>query len=417
METNNQISLADQNEDIRKFEKDYEDAITQVKADTEKRLQEMKEDHDRCLKYLIEKRDRTAEQQKKDEEGIDIKNADRLLRSVFTSMLSKAEEAQDPAKPVKFIAEQFIRFANDIYLPIVLPGYKIDCEFLETHRTTIDGTKLPGDKKVGIKVILLDQEAYDDRIAEISNLSECCGKCLASKHDLTKISEAAFDPNNIIIMANAEFTDAVEDLKELGDAVGDALQDCFKKSVGLSASRINFDNLRKKYNSIVETILKVYPSCQLSTIPEDATIGQVAAAVMEGAKLIRDLIKTIKSKKASKKNGKNKLPATGDRFPLPLQLGAKSKFKFPSAKSIVSKLVMYINQFYAEDIPHVDPNACLVDVINALNKVIDFVNGKFNTKTALRGVVVKKDTKMSVIHDILLTIIKILYYAYSKKTK
>lgn len=111
------------------------------------------------------------------------------------------------------------------------------------------------------------------------------------------------------------------------------------------------------------------------------------------------------------------LMVVGKRFPLPLQLGAKSRFKFPSAKSIVSKLVMYINQFYATDIPHVPSNACLVDVIDALNKVIDFVNGKFNTKTALRGVVVKKDTKMSAIYDILLTIIKILYYAYSKKTK
>lgn len=307
METNIPISLTNQNEDIREYEKNYEEAIAQVKADTEKRLQEMKEEHDKCLKELIEKRDNTVVQQKKDAEIIDIKNANRLLRSVFASMLIKAEKAQDPAKPVKFIAEQFMRFANDIYLPIVLPGYKIDCEFLKTQRTTIDGKKLPDDKNAGIKVILLDQEAYDDRIAKISELPGCCGKCLASKHDLTKISDEAFDPNNTVIRADAEFTDAVEDLKELGDAVGEALQDCLKRSVGLSASRINFDNLRKKYNRIVETILKVYPSCQLLTIPENATVGQVVAAVMEGAKLIRDLISLIKSKKtkkASKKSSK-----------------------------------------------------------------------------------------------------------------
>ena len=415
METNIPISLTNQNEDIREYEKNYEEAIAQVKADTEKRIQEMKEEHDKYLKELIEKRDNAAAQQRKDAEIIDIKNADRLLRSVFTSMLNKADERNE--KTVKFVTEQFMRFANDIYLPIVLPGYKIDCEFLKTQRTTIDGKKLPDDKNAGIKVILLDQEAYDDRIAKINKLQECCGKCLASKHDLTKISEAAFDPNNAIIRANAEFTDAVEDLEELGDAVGEAIKDCHKRHVGLSASRINFDNLRKKYNSIVEAILKIYPSCQLSTIPEDATLGQVVAAVMEGAKLIRDLIKAIKSKKASKKSDKGELQVTGDRFPLPLQLGAKSKFKFSSARSIMSKLVMYINQFYAADIPHVDPgNACMTDVINALNKVIDFVNGKFVTKTSLRGVVVNKDTKMSVIHGILLTLIKILY-SYFKESK
>ena len=110
------------------------------------------------------------------------------------------------------------------------------------------------------------------------------------------------------------------------------------------------------------------------------------------------------------------LMVSGRRFPLPLQLGAKSGFKFPSAKSIVSKLVVYINKFYAADIPHVPSNACLVDVINALNKVIDFVNGKFVTEDKLRGVEVRKDDKMSSIHGILLTMIKILY-SYFKETK
>lgn len=409
METNNQVSLADQDEDIRAFEKNYEEAVTQVKADTEKRLQEMKAEHDECLKKLIETRDNTAAQQKKDEEDTDIKNADKLLRSVFTDMLNKAC-SDDPAKTVKFVAEQFMHFANDIYLPLVLPGYKIDCEFLRTHRTTIDGKKLPDDNDVRIKVILLDQEAYDDRVAKLSGLPGCCGKCLASKHDLTKIGAEAFDPNNTIIRADAEFSDAVEELEALGFATVKVLR--------LSASKLSFDTLRKKYNSIVEAILKIYPQCQLQTIPEDATLGQVVAAVMEGAKLIRDLIRNIKARKASKKAFDDELRVTGDRFPLPLQLGNKSEFKFPSAKSIVSKLVMYINKFYAADIPHVDPNACLVDVINALNKVIDFVNGKFNTRktNSLRGVVVNKDTKMSVIHGILITLIKILYF-YFKETK
>lgn len=307
MENNKQVSLADQNEDIREFEKNYEEAIAQVKADTEKRLQEMKEEHDKCLKELIEKRDSAAAQKKQDEEDIDIKNADRLLRSVFTSMLNKVDE-QDPAKTIKFVTEQFMHFANDIYLPLVLPGYKIDCEFLKTHRVTIDGKKLPDDKDIRIKVILLDQEAYDERIAKINKLSGCCGKCLASKHDLTKIDDEAFDPHNTVIRADAEFSDAVKDLEALGVTVREELQGCIKKSVGLSASKLNFDTLRKKYNSIVEVILKVYPSCQLLIIPENATAGQVVAAVMEGAKLIRALIKLIKSKKAkkaSKKSDKN----------------------------------------------------------------------------------------------------------------
>ena len=409
MENNTEISLADQNADIREFEKNYEEAVTQVKADMEKRLKEMKEDHDKYLKELIEKRDNTAAQQKKDEADIDIKNADGLLRSVFTSMLNKTDE-KDPAKTVKFITEQFMHFANDIFLPLVLPGYKIDCEFLKTHRTTIDGKKLPDDKDVRIKVILLSQDEYDERIEKLSKLSGCCGKCLASKHDLSKIAEFADEPYDRIIRANADLDDAFSEYEIANDIPANP------KTRRLGATKLNLNTLRQKYNNIVEAILKVYPTCQLLTIPDDATFGQIIAAVMAGANVIKNLVSIIKEKKASKKSDKSELQVTGDRFPLPLQLGAKSKFTFPSAKSIVSKLVMYINQFYAADIPHVDPNACLVDVINALNKVIDFVNGKFVTEDKLRGVAVSKDTKMSVIHGILLTLIKILY-SYFKETK
>jgi len=294
MENNTEISLADQNADIREFEKNYEEAVTQVKADMEKRLQEMKEEHDKYLKELIEKRDNTAAQQKKDEADTDIKNADKLLRSVFTSMLNKADE-QDPAKTIKFVTEQFMHFANDIYLPLVLPGYKIDCEFLKTHRTTIDGKKLPDDKDVRIKVILLDQAEYDERIAKISNLSGCCGKCLASKHDLTKISDAAFDPDNSIIRADSDLDDA---FAEYEVATGKSSK---KKTPRLAATKLNLDTLRQRYNNIVEAILKVYPTCQLLTIPDNATLGQVIAAVMAGANVIKNLVKIIKAKKSSKK--------------------------------------------------------------------------------------------------------------------
>lgn len=294
MENNTEISLADQNADIREFEKNYEEAITQVKADTEKRLKEMKEEHDKYLKELIEKRDNTAAQQKKDEADIDIKNADGLLRSVFTSMLNKTDE-KDPAKTVKFITEQFMHFANDIFLPLVLSGYKIDCEFLKTHRTTIDGKKLPDDKDVRIKVILLDQAEYDERIAKISNLSGSCGKCLASKHDLTKISDEAFDPNNSLIRADADLDDA---FAEYEVATGKSFK---KKTPRLAATKLDLDTLRQRYNNIVEAILKVYPTCQLLTIPDNATFGQVIAAVIAGVNVIKNLVKVIKEKKSSKK--------------------------------------------------------------------------------------------------------------------
>lgn len=297
MKNDNQISLADQNEDIREFEKNYEEAIAQVKADTEKRLQEMKEDHDRYIKELIEKRDNTAAKQKKDEADADIENADRILKSVFTAMLSKADE-HDPEKTVKFIAEQFMHFANDIFLPAALPDHKIDCEFFKTQRTTIDGKKLPDDGDFGVRVILLDQAEYDERIEKLSKLPVCCGKCLASKHDLTKISDAAFDPNNTIIMADAELDEAFAEYEVVTGKTSK------KKVPRLAATKLSLNTLRQKYNSIVEAIRKVYPSCQLLPIPENATVGEVISAVMAGAMLIRDLIRSIRARKASKKVSK-----------------------------------------------------------------------------------------------------------------
>lgn len=300
MKTPPKISLADQNADISEFEKNYEEAITQVKADTEKRLQEMKEEHDKYLKDLIEKRDRTEAQQKKEEAATDIENADRLLRSVLTAMLVKSDE-NDPAKTTKFIAEQFMHFANDIFLPATLPGYKIDCEFFKTKRTTIDGKKLPDDGNYGIRVILLDQAEYDERIEKLSKLPDCCGKCLASKHDISKISDAAaaLDPN-YIVWADAEL-DGAFSAYEVATGVTSK-----KKVPRLTATKLNVDTLRRKYNSVVEAIRKAYPSCQLLPIPDDATVGEVVSAVMAGAMLIRNFIKNIKARKASKKVSKKK---------------------------------------------------------------------------------------------------------------
>lgn len=299
MEMPPKISLADQNADIREFEKNYEEAITQVKADTEKRLQEMKEEHDKYLKDLIEKRDRTAAQQKKDEVDTDIENAARLMRSVLNAMLVKSDE-NDPAKTAKFITEQFMHFANDIFLPTTLPGYKIDCEFFKTKRTTIDGKKLPDDGNFGIKVILLDQAEYNERVEKLSKLPVCCGKCLASKSDISKISDAAFDPNNTIIRADAELDGAFSAYEAATGATSK------KKVPRLAATKISLNTLRQKYNSVVEAIRKAYPSCQLLPIPDDATVGEVVSAVMAGAMLIRNFIKNIKARKASKKVSKTK---------------------------------------------------------------------------------------------------------------
>ena len=299
MEMPPKISLADQNDDIREFEKNYEEAITQVKADTEKRLQEMKEEHDKYLKDLIEKRDRTAAQQKKEEADTDIENAARLMRSVLNAMLVKSDD-NDPAKTAKFITEQFMHFANDIFLPTTLPGYKIDCEFFKTKRTTIDGKKLPDDGNFGIKVILLDQAEYNERVEKLSKLPVCCGKCLASKHDLTKISDDAFGPNYTIIRADAELDDA---FAEYEVATGKTSK---KKVPRLAATKLSLNTLRQKYNSIVEAIRKAYPSCPLLPIPDDATVGEVISAVMAGVMLIKNLVASIKAKKASKKVSKTK---------------------------------------------------------------------------------------------------------------
>lgn len=251
MDNNNQISIADQNEDIRAFEKNYEEAIAQVKADTEKRLQEMKEEHDKYLKELIEKRDSAAAQQKRDEEDTDIKNTSRLLRSVFASMLNKVDNS-DPTKTVKCITERFRHFVNDIYFPTVLPGYKIDCEFLRTQRTTISGEELPYDNDVGIRVVLIHP---DKPVAKIGNPSGCCGKCLASKHDIEKIDGAVKDSAAVaeaVAKAKLDLIDAVKEIEFISTSIS-------KNSTGLTVEKLDADSLRENYNNIVVAIRQLYP--------------------------------------------------------------------------------------------------------------------------------------------------------------
>jgi len=72
----------------------------------------------------------------------------------------------------------------------------------------------------------------------------------------------------------------------------------------LAAKALNKESLRQKYNSVVETLLKLFPNCQLLTIGEGCTVAQVLEAVLAGAKVISQLVNTIKDNKSSKKNKK-----------------------------------------------------------------------------------------------------------------
>lgn len=111
------------------------------------------------------------------------------------------------------------------------------------------------------------------------------------------------------------------------------------------------------------------------------------------------------------------LMVSGRRFPLPCMLGAKKQFNLPILRKILAQIIAYLNKYYGGEIPHVDENACLKDVIKTLNKVIDFINGKFPNEDSLRGVALKATSRTYAIYDIIMIILKLLkaYYKVTNK--
>lgn len=111
------------------------------------------------------------------------------------------------------------------------------------------------------------------------------------------------------------------------------------------------------------------------------------------------------------------LMVSGRRFPLPCTLGTKKQFKLPALRKILAEIIAYLNKYYGGEIPHVDKNACLKDVIETLNKVIDFINGKFQNEISLRGVALEATSRTYTIYNIIMIILKLLkaYYKVTNK--
>lgn len=72
----------------------------------------------------------------------------------------------------------------------------------------------------------------------------------------------------------------------------------------LAGGKLDKDKLRNNFNVIVETILKIWPNCQLLTISDNANAAEVITAVLAGVKVIGKLVEKYKEKKASKKKSK-----------------------------------------------------------------------------------------------------------------
>lgn len=72
----------------------------------------------------------------------------------------------------------------------------------------------------------------------------------------------------------------------------------------LAGGKLDKDKLRNNFNVIVETILKIWPNCQLLTISDNANAAEVITAVLAGVKVIGKLVEKYKAKKASKKKTK-----------------------------------------------------------------------------------------------------------------
>ena len=72
----------------------------------------------------------------------------------------------------------------------------------------------------------------------------------------------------------------------------------------LAGGVLDKDKLRKNFNAVVETILKIWPNCQLLTISDNANAAEVITAVLAGVKVIGKLVEKYKAKKASKKKTK-----------------------------------------------------------------------------------------------------------------
>ena len=100
--------------------------------------------------------------------------------------------------------------------------------------------------------------------------------------------------------SNEELIDAWHKL----DEVACAFVECTRKPVDhtrLAGGVLGRDKLRKNFNVIVETVLKIWPDCQLLTIGDNANTAEVITAVLAGVKVIGKLVEKYKAKKASKK--------------------------------------------------------------------------------------------------------------------
>lgn len=103
--------------------------------------------------------------------------------------------------------------------------------------------------------------------------------------------------------SNEELVDAWHQL----DEVACTFVKYTKKTVDhtrLAGGVLDKEKLRKNFNAVVETVLKIWPDCKLLTIGDNANTAEVITAVLAGVKVISKLVEKYRAKKASKKKSK-----------------------------------------------------------------------------------------------------------------
>lgn len=126
--------------------------------------------------------------------------------------------------------------------------------------------------------------------------------------ELGRIDKSEKFANEQHIPGDQNLVNSEEDKKGLVDAwhkldeVAGAFVERTGKTVDqtrLAGGVLNKEKLRKNFNVVVETILKIWPNCQLRTIGDNANTAEVITAVLAGVKVIGKLVEKYKSKKAS----------------------------------------------------------------------------------------------------------------------
>ena len=148
---------------------------------------------DELKKVVVETKD--AQQRELDEKKKRLEEDYKKKLTSLTEVIEKVYHEMADDKCVcqcKEIHEQFAFFVNDILLPNTMPQFKCIIEPVVEQVYDLEGVPA-GSRTKGVHLVYVTKGEYDDywkSRKEVAARRHCGKKCLVSKHDMKKISDA-----------------------------------------------------------------------------------------------------------------------------------------------------------------------------------------------------------------------------------